>query len=304
MLTFLPPTPRFFVALAFMSTYTLILGGMGLFLALGRFVSPLHSTFNHWMLLGMEEVARWWNGANYWLVQQVNDTSGWEWRGTEHLKKNDWVMLISNHRSWNDVIILMGYMLQRVPMVRYFLKQELIWLPVVGLYVWAMDFMFMKRYTKEQIAKDPSLAGKDLETARRQCAKFKKHPVSIMVFPEGTRFTPAKHDFQKSPYVNLLKPRAGGFAFAVQSMDGLMKHALDITLIYENMDRMSFKDLLSGRMGNLVVDIRPVDIPEPFHNGDYREDTENREAIQAWLSSLWQAKDQRIMDVRQEKGWA
>src|SRR3546814_9530339 len=109
---------------------------------------------------------------------------------------------------------------RRIPLLKFFLKQELIKVPLLGLAWWALDFPFRKRFTRAEIEANPSLKGKDLETTRKACEKFKEMPTSVMNFFEGTRFTQAKHDQQQSPYEFLLKPKAGGTAFALSAMDG------------------------------------------------------------------------------------
>ena len=57
--------------------------------------------------------------------------------------------------------------------------------------------------------------GADLEATRRSCERFATRPTSIMNFVEGTRFTPAKHTGQDSPYTHLLRPRAGGAGWPI-----------------------------------------------------------------------------------------
>src|SRR6185436_13395597 len=105
---------------------------------------------------------------------------------------------------------------------------------LLGLAWWALDFPFMKRYTKQQLAKRPELAGRDIEATRRACAKFMHIPVSIMNFVEGTRFTRAKHDSQESPFQFLLKPKAGGVAFVLDAMGRALQSILDVTIVYPN----------------------------------------------------------------------
>ena len=102
--------------------------------------------------------------------------------GLEGLKKNDWYLVVANHQSWVDIIVLQRVLHGRIPFLKFFLKKELIYVPIIGLAWWALDFPFMKRYTQSFLRKNPHLRGKDLETTRKACAKFKHKPVSVMSF--------------------------------------------------------------------------------------------------------------------------
>ena len=134
----------------------------------------------------------------------------WHLEGLDGLSPNDWYLVTSNHQSWADILVLQRTFNRRIPFLKFFLKQELIKVPLLGLAWWALDFPFMKRHTREEIEKNPELKGKDVETTRKACEKFQYFPTSVMNFFEGTRLTPAKHDAQQSPYKHLLRPKAGG----------------------------------------------------------------------------------------------
>nr|GFD59268.1 hypothetical protein [Tanacetum cinerariifolium] len=75
-----------------------------------------------------------------------------------------------------------------------------------------------KRYTKAFLDKHPELKGKDLEITKEACELFKRQPVTVVNYLEGTRFTPVKHAGQASPYRYLLKPKAGGVAFVLAAL--------------------------------------------------------------------------------------
>ncbi len=219
--------------------------------------------------------------------------------GTEGLSYDDWYLVTANHQSWADILIMQMVLNRRIPSLKFFLKQELIKVPLLGVAWWALDFPFMKRYTKEEIAKNPSLKGKDLETTRKACEKFQDMPTSVMNFFEGTRFTQEKHDKQQSPYRNLLKPKSGGTAFALAAMQGKLHRFLDITLIYPPNSPTHIIDFLGGRIPQITVIINQRTVPEWASQGDYQEDPEFRQRFQQWITSLWQEKDQLIDKHRQ-----
>src|SRR3546814_15936748 len=89
----------------------------------------------------------------------------------------------------------------------------------------------MARHTKQQIAKNPALKGKDIETTRKACEAFRDQPALILNSLEGTRFTEAKRQNQKSPYQHLVRPKSGGFSFT-SSAQGEQLHALvDVPIV-------------------------------------------------------------------------
>jgi 1-acyl-sn-glycerol-3-phosphate acyltransferase len=185
---------------------------------------------------------------------------------------------------------------RRIPMLKFFLKQELIWVPVLGLAWWALDFPFMKRYSREQVRANPKLGGVDLERTRRACEKFRRTPVSVFNFLEGTRFSEVKHARQESPYKHLLKPRAGGAAFVLGALGDQVRTVLDVTLVYPQ-GRPGAWDLLAGHLHTIIVDVRSIPIPEEFLAGDYAGDEAFRTAFQTWIGELWRDKDARIAKV-------
>lgn len=216
----------------------------------------------------------------------------WKITGLEKLKKKDWYLVISNHQSWVDIIIIQKVLYGRIPYIKFFLKKELIWVPIMGPAWWALDFPFMKRYTKEEIAKNPALKGKDIEITRKACEKFKTDPVAIMTFPEGTRFTKEKHDNQKSPYTHLLKPKAGGVSFTISSMGEHLHKLLNVTIVYPEGPR-SLWDFLCRRVRKVDVFVETVSIPESFVKADI-EDAAFQKEFTGWLNGIWHKKDKLI----------
>lgn len=209
------------------------------------------------------------------------------------LKPNGHYLVLANHQSWADIPILQGVFNYRIPFMRFFLKSQLIWVPVLGLAWWALDFPFMKRYSKSQIQKNPELAGSDMEATRRACEKFSGKPVSIMIFPEGTRFTVAKHQHFKSPYANLLKPKSGGVAYALDAMGSGLQQIIDVTLYYPN-GKPGVYDLFANKIKTVYVNIRVLDIPKELRVGNYQDDRAFRVCFQTWLNTLWLEKQNMI----------
>ncbi|MGQ4583354.1 acetyltransferase [Lysobacter sp. F60174L2] len=206
------------------------------------------------------------------------------------LQQDGHYLVLANHQSWVDIIVLQHVFNRRIPLMRFFLKRQLFWVPLLGLAWWALDFPFMGRHTPRQIARRPELAGRDIEATRRACGKFREIPVAIMNFVEGTRFTPAKHARQGGPYRHLLKPKSGGVAFVLDAMGEGLHAILDVTIAYPD-GRPSMMDLVANRVSEVRVHVRQRPIPAELLHGDYQNDRTFRVRFQQWMNGLWQDKD-------------
>nr|WP_314493403.1 acyltransferase [uncultured Pseudomonas sp.] len=224
----------------------------------------------------------------------------WDIRGAENLRRDTSYLTISNHQSWVDIPALMEALNRRTPFFKFFLKKELIWVPLLGLAWWGLDYPFMKRYSKAFLEKHPELKGKDLEITKAACALYKRQPVNVVNYLEGTRFTAAKHAEQGSPYRYLLKPKAGGVAFVLAAMGEQLDALLDVTIVYPEGKAPGFWDLLSGNIAQVIVDIQVRSLEPALWSGDYEGDPVFRRQIQAWVNQLWQEKDARIGRLRDE----
>ena len=221
----------------------------------------------------------------------------WRAETSEALKPDGWYLVISNHQTWVDIVVLQVVLNRRIPFLKFFIKQELVWFPVLGVAWWAMDMPFMKRYAPSYLAKHPEKKGKDLEATRKACEKFKDTPTSVINFIEGTRFSESKRDSRQSPYRNLLAPRAGGIAIALSSMGKLFDAVLDITLVYPD-GIPKFWGLCCGDSVRVIVDVRVRPCEDSLVGGDYQNDRAYRRDVHQWLTGIWQAKDDRIDALR------
>jgi 1-acyl-sn-glycerol-3-phosphate acyltransferase len=199
-------------------------------------------------------------------------------------------LVLANHQSWVDILVLQKVFNRHAPLMRFFLKRQLFWVPVLGLAWWALDFPFMGRYSRKEIARNPELGKRDVEATRRACEKFRDIPVAVMNFVEGTRFTPAKHASQASPYAHLLKPKSGGVAFVLDAMGQGLHSILDVSIAYPA-GRPSMMDLMANRIPVIRVKVRQRPIPAELMDGNYQDDRAFRARFQQWMNGLWQEKD-------------
>ncbi|ASK67665.1 acyltransferase [Shewanella bicestrii] len=229
------------------------------------------------------------------VIERVLHPVDVELTGDTQFSTKEWYMVIANHQSWVDILILQRVFNRRIPFLKFFLKQELLYVPVLGLAWWALDFPFMRRYSTAQLKKNPKLKGKDIEITRKACAKFKTKPVSVMNFVEGTRFTKAKHKKQNSQFQHLLKPKAGGMAFALSAMGEQIHKLVDVAIYYPG-PVPSFWDYLTGKLPKVKVHIKVSDIA-PDMRGDYMNDRDFKIGFQEQLNDIWLAKDQVISQL-------
>jgi len=234
----------------------------------------------------------WVNNLNQRLV--VGNTR-WDVQGVETLQRSEWYLVLANHQSWVDILVLQRIFHRKIPFLKFFIKKELIWFPFLGQAWWALDFPFVKRYTKSYLKKKPHLKGKDIEITRKACKKFKKIPISIMNFVEGTRFTNEKHRRQQSPYAHLLRPKAGGIAFVLGSMGKQIHKVLDVTIVYPD-GVSSFWAFLCGKIQKIKVRVRSLPV-SPELLGDYVNDGPFRAGLQRWLNNSWAEKNRHIEEM-------
>jgi len=233
----------------------------------------------------------WLNNLNQRLIGNTH----WDVQGIDALQRSQWYLMLANHQSWVDILVLQKIFHRKIPFLKFFIKKELFWFPILGEAWWALDFPLIKRYTKSFLKKKPHLKGKDMEITRKACAKFKKMPISIMNFVEGTRFTKEKHRRQQSPYANLLKTKAGGIAFVLGAMGEQIHQILDVTITYPGGVR-SFWAFLCGNIREIKVRVQSTPVgPELL--GDYANDRNYRKWFQQWLNDLWEEKDQSINEM-------
>ncbi len=242
---------------------------------------------------------RGWTAINTGLINVFNQVD-WQISGAQQLDKDSWYLLIANHKSWVDIPVVSAFAYHLIPEPKFFLKDQLKWIPFLGTGCWALDMPYMKRYSAAELAKKPHLKGKDIETTRRSCAKFKHVPTTIINFVEGSRCTEQKQKLRNSPFTYLLPPKAGGIAFTLASMGEQFNAILDLTLIYPDNQQHIALDMLMGRLKRVVIQAEILAVDKQVI-GDYFNDAAFRDNFQQWLNARWQRKDQRISEFYQQQ---
>lgn len=291
-LRFLPSPIVKAISSCILAVNTAICGTVLLLLAVVKLVIPVNAVRRRIdpLLNGIAE--QWIANNDLWIegAQRVK----WDIRGAEQLRRDGWYLVESNHQTWVDIFVLQKALSRRIPLMKFFVKQQLIFVPLIGLAWWALDYPFMRRYPAKYLEEHPEKRGEDLARIRKSCEKFSLVPTSVGSFLEGTRFTPEKHAAEQSPYRHLLRPRSGGIALALEAMGERFQALLDVTLFYPG-GIPTFGDILGGKLREVVVVIRELPIPRALIGGDYTSDPEFRARVQAWVHQLWSEKD-RLLD--------
>ncbi|AUC89550.1 acyltransferase [Alteromonas sp. MB-3u-76] len=273
--------------LALWGSLIIVLGLVKLVLPNGK-IRSLWNSVMHWLMFSFGRISV--------LLIRMFNAIDIEYAIHGELAKDRWYLIIANHLSYLDIILLIEFATHRIPAPKFFLKRELIWLPFVGLGAWALDMPFMRRYSRAYIEKYPEKKGKDLETTKAYCEKFRTVPTTVINFVEGTRFTPEKHALKKSPYTHLLPAKAGGVSFTLAAMGELFTNVLDISLLYPNNQKHPMMAMLCGTMTKIIIDVNVEPVPELQQNSQ-RDESEFRLYFQGWLNNLWKNKDTRIKNL-------
>jgi len=296
MLNFLPTPIILFFSLLFYALNTLIWLLPILLFSFLKALLPI-TGWQKLMSYLLDAMASNWVAVNS-IIQDLFTVVNYQQTGIEKLDINDWYLVVSNHQSWVDILVLQRVLHGKIPFLKFFLKKELIYVPFLGLAWWALDFPFMKRFSGEFLAKNPHLKGKDIETTRKACEKFKHKPVSVMNFLEGTRFTASKQQKQGAEFNHLLKPKAGGIAFVLDAMRDHLTTIVNVTIDYPQ-GIPSFIDFVQGEVKQVNVIVETIPIDEKI-SGDYFNDAQYKAGFQQWVNQLWCAKDQQLAEMRSE----
>ena len=266
---------------------TLILAILMIPLGIIKFLIPIKSLRASFTKIIIKIGEIWISVNSLWVIKLHKPNL--EIHGQENLDGNSWFLSTSNHQSAADIFIVQLITNRKIPMLKFFIKYELIYVPIIGICWWALDMPFLKRYTQDQIEKNPKLKGRDYKKMKKSLEHYSLHPVSIFSYAEGTRFSEKKHADQKSEFKNLLKPKEGGLAIALSNVNKI-KELIDITIIYDS-ENLSFWNYLCGNIKNIKIFISKIKIPEKYLVETLISSDELRSDFKLWLNNRWKEKD-------------
>ena len=232
-------------------------------------------------------------------IMMISTNDKWDILGNGELQAEQSYVMLSNHRSWIDILILNSVFTGRTPPLKFFMKKELLWqLPLAGIACYALGFPFMSRHSHAEIRKNPQLKGKDIETTKKSCFRLRRFPSTLINFLEGTRFTEQKKERQQSPFKHLLKPHAGGVAVVIQELHDVLAGVISVVICYPK-KVPNLWEFSCGRFEKIVVryELLPI-TPEMI--GDYYQDRNFRSDLQQWLNTIWQKNDALIEKIHND----
>jgi 1-acyl-sn-glycerol-3-phosphate acyltransferase len=201
-------------------------------------------------------------------------------------------IIIANHQSWNDIFVLQHLFNWRAPVLKFLVKRELIYLPIVGLICWAYGYPFLRRRSLKGRTLNGAQGRGDVVLLEKALDKFVRYPASVINLVEGTRFSPAKAKGKKSPYDYLLKPKAGGLTTMLDLLGDRVEVILDVTIVYDCEDP-TFWNFLCGKCRRVFVTMKE-------HSKDEISPVHDFETVATWINGIWEKKDLEIGVIRQE----
>ena len=113
-------------------------------------VTVLRRVLTRWLMWCAEN----WIAVNG-LTLRGSGSRNWRADGVESLDRYGWYLVLANHQTWVDIVVLQVALNRRIPLLKFFIKQQLIWFPLLGLGFWALDMPFMKRHSPSYLALHP-----------------------------------------------------------------------------------------------------------------------------------------------------
>lgn len=207
-------------------------------------------------------------------------------------------VMVINHRSHVDILVILATFYDKIPDVKFFLKSSLFWVPFMGQFCYLMNYVFVKRISPRQVRRNPSIIKNQRELIRQQCQQLIKNPVTLAVFAEGTRFSVPdnKTHLSKRNLAHLLSPQPAGVALALEASSPDIKDFIDVTLAYD-VGFVSVWLLLSGQVKTIEIHAELYDVSTAKLVGDYVNDRQYRKRFTEWVRRLWAKKDALLSRV-------
>lgn len=236
----------------------------------------------------------------YHLAVSVNDwlffsilQNNIDFNGKEELAENQNYLVLANHRSWVDILVLQSLLNKRGGPIQFIVKRELILMPLIGLICWAYGYPFVRRASLKSSQKNILKTEKDFNRIGDNFDKESGFFLCLINFVEGTRFSPVKFKKFSSRYRHLLNPRVGGLHYILKNYGEKLHVILDFTIAYECAEPIFWK-FLAGRCKRIRIDLQKIPMAVLIKNlGTTFSDIEVLQ-VAAWIKGLWKEKDAKI----------
>ena len=305
MLSFLPAPLLFVINFTLISVVTAILAIPVFVLAFVRLILPFGPVLSFVDRINQAVFYLWISNNAFlmWLTNRIK----WDIQGADIEKIKGSCFIISNHVTWTDIVMLGQIYRGKIPITKFFLKHSLIYIPILGQACYSLGMPFLRRYSRNELLKNPKLKTKDIDATRKACQNLLQHPSTLVNFVEGTRFTPEKAKAQQSQYRHLMPPKAASLAIALGLIGPHIDCLLNTTLVYLGEHKGSiFMEMLCGRLKHVIARVEVMD-KETINThmvGDYLQDKQFKHTFTMYLRQLWQRKDDLIESLLQQNGYA
>ena len=276
------------LSIGFMLVNTIVVCVPLFLMALARL--PLSGVPRRALTRQMDMAIDVWVSSNRLLIRALGLVDlAIEWPA-EPLSRSNWYVVVCNHQSWADILLLQGAFRSAIPPLKFFTKRELIWLPLAGPAMYVLGFPYVRRVDKTQLATNPALKNADRDSALAACSVFRNHPTAVLIFLEGTRFTDAKRIARNSRFNHLLNPRSGGLGYVLTGLREEVDRLIDVTIVYSG-NPPTFWELLTGRCPSAKMIVRAIELEPALLDEESRT---QRRALQPFVERLWRAKDKKL----------
>lgn len=251
-----------------------------------------HKKCKHYCRILCDKIVTLWTGIIVFFIHHCFPTR-WTIETSETLTPKNWYLVICNHQSWVDIVAIIMISHKQLPPLKFFIKDQLKWVPLLGLAWIGLEYPLMKRYSKEKLKKHPHLKGRDIAYTKKSCKHYKDKPTCILNFPEGTRFSKEKKQLQQSPYQHLLKPKAGGIAYTLVCMNEYINQVIDMTISYPGGVK-SIWAFMGGTVPEVKVVLQQNTSLQKSINDDYFDNPATQTQFKNTINELWKEKDQLL----------
>ncbi len=305
MLSFLPAPLLFVINFTLISVVTAILAIPVFVLAFVRLILPFGPVLSFVDRINQAVFYLWISNNAFlmWLTNRIQ----WDIQGADIEKIKGSCFIISNHVTWTDIVMLGQIYRGKIPITKFFLKHSLIYIPILGQACYSLGMPFLRRYSRNELLKNPKLKTKDIDATRKACQNLLQHPSTLVNFVEGTRFTPEKAKAQQSQYRHLMPPKAASLAIALGLIGPHIDCLLNTTLVYPGEHKGSiFMEMLCGRLKHVIarVEVMDKETINAHMVGDYLQDKQFKHTFTIYLRQLWQRKDDLIESLLQQNSYA
>lgn len=198
-------------------------------------------------------------------------------------------VLLANHRSLVDILVLIAACAGKIPLLKFFLKRSLAYVPFMGWFCYCMGYPFVDRARKRRGRKT---VVSSVQSLYSDCQRVFKRPAALVLFAEGTRFAQSK---VSSAYKHLLVPKHGALAAVLSLQRHQDLNLLDVDLYYPQLAGAALPwQLLSAQLPVVKVQLSALAHPQAKWLEQYQHGGAMRADFIDWLRAVWRAKDMRL----------